>query len=286
MVVNVMLMPIGRFAKASRLSVKSLRNYAESGLLKPTQVDPQSGYRYYDVTQLARADAIRSLRMVGMPLAQIAETLDGDSSERLLMSHLETLERQRDELNRQALELQRRINLKEYAMNTEVTVKTNAAQTVASWRTKTTYDGIFNHIPEGFGLVMAYLGEQNIDPIGIPFTLYYQAPDGDSEGDIAMCVPVGHVPEDLEGADQSDIKFIELPGGPTASLTHKGSYANMGESYATVVSWIQEHGHTIVGPSREIYLNSPGDVAESDLATEIHFPIDNDEANVPSEETE
>jgi len=66
-------MPIGRFAKASRLSVKSLRNYDESGLLPAVHVDSQSGYRYYAVTQLARADAIRSLRTVGMPLAEIAE---------------------------------------------------------------------------------------------------------------------------------------------------------------------------------------------------------------------
>lgn len=61
-------MPIGRFAKASRLSVKSLRNYDESGLLPAAFVDPQSGYRYYRLEQLARADAIRSLRMVDMPL--------------------------------------------------------------------------------------------------------------------------------------------------------------------------------------------------------------------------
>lgn len=39
-------MPIGRFAKASRLSMKSLRNYDESGLLPAAFVDPQSGYRY------------------------------------------------------------------------------------------------------------------------------------------------------------------------------------------------------------------------------------------------
>lgn len=275
------LMPIGQFAKASRLSVKSLRNYDESGLLPATFVDPQSGYRYYAVTQLARADTVRSLRMVGMPLAMIAETLDGEDPERLLMSHLESLQQQRDELNRQALELQRRINLKDYQMSADVLIKFHDPQTVASWRTVTTYDEIFTHIPEGFGRVMAYLTEENIAPAGIPFTVYYQAPDGDHEGDIAMSVPVGADYRDSadgdpakdSAQDPAEIRFVEIQGGTTASVTHKGSYADMGESYATVVTWISEHGHTIAGPAREVYLNSPADVSEDELLTEIHFPI-------------
>lgn len=266
-------MPIGRFAKASRLSVKSLRNYDESGLLPAVHVDSQSGYRYYAVTQLARADAIRSLRMVGMPLALIAETLDGEEPERSLMSHLETLEQQRDELNRQALELQRRIDLKEYIMTLDITITTQPALTVATWRTITTYSDIFEHIPEGFGRVMTVLGQLDIAPAGIPFTIFHLAPDGDTEGDIATAVPIQETFD-----PDSGVECIQLPATPTASVTHSGSYANMGGSYATLVTWIQEHGHSIAGPAREIYLNSPAEVDEAELRTEIHFPIDTDGA--------
>lgn len=264
-------MPIGRFARASRLSVKSLRNYDESGLLSAAHIDPQSGYRYYEITQLARADAIRSLRMVGMPLAMIAETLDGASPERSLMAHLESLEQQRDELNRQAQELQRRIDLKEYLMSSEVTIKSHPAQTVAAWRTPTTHTDIFGHIPEGFGRVMTFLAEESIDPTGPPFTLFYQAPDGDTDGDIAMSVPIASA---FDVAADGEIDIVEVPAGQTASVVHTGSYANMGESYATVVAWIHEHGHAIVGPGREVYLNSPTEVSEAELMTEILFPID------------
>ncbi len=270
----MMLMPIGRFAKASRLTVKSLRNYDESGLLPAHFVDPQSGYRYYAATQLARADAIRSLRMVGMPLALIAETLDGEDPERSLMSHLESLEHQRDELTRQASELRRRIDQKEYVMSTEVTVRNHPAMTAASWRTETTYATIFEHIPMGFEKVMTYLGSEGIAPAATPFTLYYQAPEGDAPGDIAMSVPVA------DGTDLDDAEFelTNIPAGSTACIVHKGSYANMGESYATVVSWITERGHGIVGPAREVYLNSPAEVDEDGLLTEIHFPIDGEAA--------
>jgi len=41
-----------------------------------------------------------------------------------------------------------------------------------------------------------------------------------------------------------------------------------------VSAWIHERGHRIVGPTRKVYLNSPGDVAEADFLTEILFPVD------------
>lgn len=267
---HVMLMPIGKFAKASRLSVKSLRNYDESGLLPAALVDTQSGYRYYRLEQLARADAIRSLRMVDMSLPLIAETLDGDDPEQVLMSHLAALETQRNEIDRMAQKLQRRIHLKEYIMSNEITVKSTSSVVVAAHRTATTYAEVFNDIPSGFATVMGALASAGVDPIGIPFTLFHQAPDADSPGDIAMCVPVGVACDDtIDGVDT-----IEFAAGTTAMVLHRGSYDDMGASYANAVTWIQGRGHQIVGPCREVYLNSPAEVAEDDLLTEIHFPID------------
>ena len=266
-----MLLPIGRFAKASRLSVKSLRNYDQSGLLPAAFVDPQSGYRYYRIEQLARADAIRSLRMVDMPLPKIAETLDSDDPELVLTSHLEALEHQRDELDRMALQLQRRIHLKEDVMSQDIIVKTAPAVTAATYRTETTSAEIFADIPNGFERVIAFLTEAGVDPAGAPFTLYHQAPDADTDGDIAMCVP-------LAASLESDapIELIDLAEVATASVVHKGGYDDMGKSYAAVSAWIHERGHRIVGPHREVYLNSPADTDEADLLTEIHFPIDSD----------
>ena len=46
---------IGDFSKISRVPVKTLRYYDELGLLKPVEVDPFSGYRYYAADQLPPA---------------------------------------------------------------------------------------------------------------------------------------------------------------------------------------------------------------------------------------
>ena len=72
------LMPIGRFARLTGLSVKALRHYDELGLLPPAAVDASSGYRSYSTAQVERAETIRLLRRLELPLDEIAAVLEAD----------------------------------------------------------------------------------------------------------------------------------------------------------------------------------------------------------------
>lgn len=65
------LVPIGRFAKLTQLTVKALRLYDKSGLLRPAAVGFQSGFRYYSLDQVPMAAQIRLLRSLEMPLEEI-----------------------------------------------------------------------------------------------------------------------------------------------------------------------------------------------------------------------
>src|SRR5262249_23656105 len=66
--VDEVLMSIGGFARLCRLSVKQLRHYDDLGLLRPAQVDPDSGYRYYRADQARDALSIGLLRSLDVPL--------------------------------------------------------------------------------------------------------------------------------------------------------------------------------------------------------------------------
>jgi DNA-binding transcriptional MerR regulator len=68
-------MGIGEFASRSRLSARALRIYDELGLLPPTRVDEDSGYRFYEPGQLKQARLIASLRQLHFPLAEIKAIL-------------------------------------------------------------------------------------------------------------------------------------------------------------------------------------------------------------------
>ena len=77
------LMPIGRFARLTGLSVKALRHYDELGLLRPAAVDAGTGYRSYSTGQVERAETIRLLRRLELPLDDIASILATDDPSEL-----------------------------------------------------------------------------------------------------------------------------------------------------------------------------------------------------------
>ena len=66
---------IGDFSRMTQLSVKALRHYHEIALLEPIAVDPDSGYRLYDVDQVPVAQVIRRLRGLGMALDDVKRVL-------------------------------------------------------------------------------------------------------------------------------------------------------------------------------------------------------------------
>jgi DNA-binding transcriptional MerR regulator len=188
------LLPIGRFAKATRLSVKALRHYDELGLLRPAQVDPSSGYRYYRPAQANRAEAIRILRSVDMPLEEIGALLAADGGEPVaehLRRHRERLEARLAEHRRMLAYLERLLD-KEGVMPYEVTVKKLPAQAVAATRTTTDLRHIATAISTGFDLVLAELGRRGVEPAG-PLQVVYHAEevlDTDTAAPIEICFPV------------------------------------------------------------------------------------------------
>ena len=52
---------MGDFSRATHLSIKTLRHYHQVGLLEPTAVNPDTGYRYYSAGQIPTAQVIRRL---------------------------------------------------------------------------------------------------------------------------------------------------------------------------------------------------------------------------------
>jgi DNA-binding transcriptional MerR regulator len=70
---------IGDLARQTRLSVRTIRFYSDSGVLPPADRSP-AGYRRYGLEALARLDLIRTLRELDVDLATIGRVLDHDVS--------------------------------------------------------------------------------------------------------------------------------------------------------------------------------------------------------------
>ena len=70
-----MKLQIKEFAELTGVSVRTLHYYDEIGLLKPSYVDEQNGYRFYDEASLDRMQEILFYRELDFPLKSIAEIL-------------------------------------------------------------------------------------------------------------------------------------------------------------------------------------------------------------------
>ena len=62
-----MKMQIKEFAELTGVSVRTLHYYDEIGLLKPSEVDAQNGYRFYDEKSLERMREKRLRRFYPHP---------------------------------------------------------------------------------------------------------------------------------------------------------------------------------------------------------------------------
>ncbi len=87
------------FAKLTGVSVRTLHYYDEIGLLKPSAVDAQNGYREYDAQCLARMQEILFYRELDFPLKEIGEILSAPDHDRQAalkaQKHLLTLKKER-----------------------------------------------------------------------------------------------------------------------------------------------------------------------------------------------
>jgi len=265
------LVPIGRFSTVCRLSLKALRLYDEAGILKPALVDPESGYRYYSLSQALEAERIRLLRSLEVPLDEIGRILRApgpEAARELLERHRARLAARLEEYRAMLASLDA-LTTEEEAMNYDVKTKELAPQQVLSIRLRTRLADIGGEAGRAIGEMFGHLGRAQLRPAGPPLALYH-GPEFDEEAvDVEFCVPVGRP---VSGHGRMNGR--ELPGGRVAYTLHSGPYESVGPIYAVLQKWIQEHGHECAGPPREVYLVGPGQVSDpAAFRTEVQWPI-------------
>jgi len=92
------LIPIGRFARLTGLSIGALRHYDELSILVPAAINAETGYRLYAPYQADRARLIATLRGYEMALPEIRAFLAADDAgrEQQLAAHRVRLQARAD----------------------------------------------------------------------------------------------------------------------------------------------------------------------------------------------
>jgi DNA-binding transcriptional MerR regulator/effector-binding domain-containing protein len=93
---------IGEMAKLRHVTVDTLRHYDKIGLLKPYHIDPDTGYRYYSISQYEVLGTIKELRTIGFSLEEIKQFL----TNRNVKKSVQLLQKSMDDLQGKIKKLQ------------------------------------------------------------------------------------------------------------------------------------------------------------------------------------
>jgi DNA-binding transcriptional MerR regulator/effector-binding domain-containing protein len=263
---------IGEFSKLTQLSVKTLRFYHEEGILAPAHVDPDTGYRYYNHSNVETARIIAYLRSLEFPLNEIKELLRSEGETDLL----DALERQHAAIKQRINQLRKAAKSLEQFISDEketramakasddVQEKVVEPQLVAGIRTKGRYSDcgrLFGRLGRSFGRHIC----------GHPLLLHYDSEYREDDADFEACMPIRKA-KSVDG-----VSVHELPGGRCVSFVHRGAYDQLGRSYAKVFEYVNDHKYQVLSPTREVYLKGPGMLFKGNpknYLTEIQIPID------------
>ncbi|MBA2396499.1 MAG: MerR family transcriptional regulator [Ktedonobacteraceae bacterium] len=272
------MLKIRDFARLAEVSMTTLRYYDEIGLLKPIQVDPETGYRFYTMDQLPYLHRILAFKELGLGLTQIVEILDeGISPEVLqgmlrlrqaqLQQHLQAEQEQLVRINARLLSLEQGSSLPVY----EVVLK--AVKPITGVSLSVTKTDLVDQV-HWVDVIDALLKRCGVKPIDHLLVLHPESEDEHTPRSVEIVAPVDWRDTDiLATRSEGRLTRCELPAFPhMASILHQGPPALVMPAYQALGTWMENNAYTIVGPRRKICLRR-GERLD-DTLIEIQFPVE------------
>jgi effector-binding domain-containing protein len=125
-------------------------------------------------------------------------------------------------------------------------------------------------IAKAFGEVGAFMKAQKLNQAGAPITIDTGSSDTGYLFDAA--IPVAGVPARPVPSD-SRVQLKQTYGGKVLKVALRGSYSQIPATYDKVVAYIAAHGIETNGNPWDEFANDPTTVKESEVLTNIYFPI-------------
>src|SRR5580658_6707802 len=264
------LLAIGDFARATHLSVKTLRHYHESGLLEPAEVDPQTGYRRYTADQISIAQIIRRFRDLDMPLNEIHAVLtapDLQTRNDLIAAHLSRLESNLARTQGAVASL--RDLLEHPASSPRIEHRSIQATASAAITEVVNVKDALSWYQGALGELRATAAAQRLKATGPAGGIFSNALFSDALGTATIFMPCAGAVRPM-----GRVKPLVVPAIEVAIIVHAGAHTDIDLAYGALATYVAQHTLAVEGPIREYYVVGAHDTPdESAWRTEIGWPI-------------
>lgn len=271
---GISMLSIGTFSKMSNVTTKTLRYYDEIGLLKPSTINSENGYRYYDVKQLKTILLINKLKQYCFSLEEISEVLHTPYDDSILLALLkqkqfciqEKIKHYNDvfiHLKKDSLNLERGIHIMSYLDTIPVKLVETQSKNVYFIRDKIDFKNYSCYMSK----LMEDITAKKLTITGAPMTIFhdeqFHQEVSQKTYDVEIAIPVK---EAVKGTR-------EFSGCLCAMSTLKGAYSGLTNIYAGLKQWIEKEGYEIAASPYEVYITNPTQTAPKDTVTAVYFPV-------------
>ena len=262
------MLKIGEFSKLSHLTIKALRFYEKRGLLIPQKVDEQTGYRFYETSQLKEAARIKSYRQLGLTIEELQATNKGINLKEILISKAESLKSQKEEIESRLLMIHHLLDDNEiqYQVIEKMIPKTIVYYSEVKVKS---YSDMMKIIPS----LKKECKELNphVKCTKPPYEFCEYLDNEHKESDIWIR---HNEAVECMGEESTRIMFKKIPETKVLSIFYKGAYDEIGVAYSFLMKYVEDNGYQVSGRSRECYIDGIWNKESVDeWLTEIQIPI-------------
>ena len=270
------MLTIGEFSNICRVSTKTLRYYAEIGLILPDEINPENGYRYYSIEQLEKMLLINRLKDYCFSLEEIKSILDSEEQiDEVLFTALnkkkkeiavkvQKFENTLHQIDSDILNMRNGKSIMSYMENIDVRLGEIPMMYLLSIRKNVLEHEFSEEYGTCFGQLFRKMEEKKLTAAAPPMVLFHDDEYTPFGLDTEFAIPIREYATGTRAF---------CPGLCLKTVV-QGSYSQLPSVYAKQIEWAKREGYENSNALYEVYVTDPAGVSkENELVTEVYYPV-------------
>lgn len=270
------MLSIGEFSNICKVSTKTLRYYAEIGLLEPSEVNPENGYRYYSIEQLEKMLFINRLKEYSFSLDEIKAVLQSEEvqDDNLYLAFIhkkKEIEKQvynykqiLTQLENDISAIQQGKSIMSYMEDIDVQLVEMPIMYLLSIRKMVQPEDYPTEYIKCYEKLFKRIATDKLTMSGPPMVLFHSAEYSLSGMDTEFAIPVR---EYVTGTR-------DFHPGLCLKTVVRGPYTELSSVYAKQIEWAEKEGYQCTNALFEAYVTDPSQIIdEMDNITEVYYPV-------------
>lgn len=270
------MLTIGEFSNICKVSPKTLRYYAEIGLILPDEINPENGYRYYSVNQLEKMLLINRLKTYCFSLEEIKSIFESEElidkvlfaalnkKKKKIAVQVQKFEDTLHQIDSDISNLRKGKSIMSYMERVDVQFAEIPMMYLLSIRKNILEHEFSEEYGICFGKLFRKIEEKKLTAAAPPMVLFHSDEYSPLGLDTEFAIPIKEYATGTR----------DFCPGLCLKTVVQGSYLQLSLVYAKQIEWAKREGYESSNALYEVYVTNPAEVShESELITEVYYPI-------------